>query len=356
MQKWGDSYWETYSPVVNMLSVRLILAIKKIHKLESKAIDFVLAFPKADLKEDISMNLPIGFQVDGQTKSDSDRHYVLKLNKNLYGLKQGSFNWYNKLKTSLVNRNFKPSDTDPCLYIDQGMIVLTYVDDCIIVGPFMQKIYALVKSKEVGPENFTLNDEGDIDKLLGIEINHLGEKRFKISQPFMIDIIISFLNIYTNEFGLRTNSKSTPVGKPLLHKDLSGKPRKENCNYQTSVGMLTYLQGNSRPKMSMAVHQTERFRNNPMLSYKRHLKHLGRYILHTKRDGIIYNLNTENGLKCYVDADLVGGWQQAESSEAENVMSRTSMVIMYEKCSIYWRSSLQKEIDLSTSKAEYIVL
>ena len=45
MRKWGDSYWETYSPVVNMLSVRLILEIKKIHKLESKAIGFVLAFP-----------------------------------------------------------------------------------------------------------------------------------------------------------------------------------------------------------------------------------------------------------------------------------------------------------------------
>ena len=48
------------------------------------------------------------------------------------------------------------------------MIVLTYVDDCIIVGPSMQKIDAFFKSMEVGPKNFTLNDEGDIDKLLGI--------------------------------------------------------------------------------------------------------------------------------------------------------------------------------------------
>ena len=53
MQKWGDTYWKTYSPIVNMLGVRLILAITEIHKQESKAIDFVLAFPQADLKEDI---------------------------------------------------------------------------------------------------------------------------------------------------------------------------------------------------------------------------------------------------------------------------------------------------------------
>ena len=52
-----------------MLSVRLILAIDKLHNLDSKAIDFVLAFPQADLQEDIWMYLPIGFQVDGHTEA-----------------------------------------------------------------------------------------------------------------------------------------------------------------------------------------------------------------------------------------------------------------------------------------------
>ena len=80
IKKWGHSYWEIYSSVVNMLSVRLILATTKIHKLESKAINFFLEFPQADLKEDIWMNLPISFQVDGQTEADYDCHYVLKLN------------------------------------------------------------------------------------------------------------------------------------------------------------------------------------------------------------------------------------------------------------------------------------
>ena len=50
MQQWGHIYWETYSPVVNMLSVRLILEISKLHNLDSKAIDFVLAFPQAYLE------------------------------------------------------------------------------------------------------------------------------------------------------------------------------------------------------------------------------------------------------------------------------------------------------------------
>ena len=64
MQEWGENYWETYSPVVNMLTVRLLLDLCNIHKLESKSIDFVLAFPQADLDVDIWMELPIGFVID----------------------------------------------------------------------------------------------------------------------------------------------------------------------------------------------------------------------------------------------------------------------------------------------------
>ena len=94
IQQWGDSYWETHSPVVNMLTVRLILAIANIHNIDSKAIDFVLAFPQAYLKENIWMKLQVGFQIDGQTEAESDKCYVLKLNKNLYRLKQESLNWY----------------------------------------------------------------------------------------------------------------------------------------------------------------------------------------------------------------------------------------------------------------------
>ena len=90
MQQRGDRYWVTYSPVVNMLSVRLILAISKLHNLDSKSIDFVLAFPKADLEEYIWMYLPIGFQVDGHTEASSKLSFLLKLNKKLYRLKQRS--------------------------------------------------------------------------------------------------------------------------------------------------------------------------------------------------------------------------------------------------------------------------
>ena len=47
----------------------------KINKIESKSVSFVLALLQADLKEDTWMQLPIGFQVEGQTETDSDCHF-----------------------------------------------------------------------------------------------------------------------------------------------------------------------------------------------------------------------------------------------------------------------------------------
>ena len=88
MQKWGVNYWETYAPVVNWISVRTLLAISIMQDLPTTAIDFVLAFPQATLSEHerIYMEIPYGFQTETEGK------YVLKLKKNLYGLKQAGLN------------------------------------------------------------------------------------------------------------------------------------------------------------------------------------------------------------------------------------------------------------------------
>ena len=69
-----------------MLTVHLLLALYNIHKLESKYIYFVLAFPKVDLDLDIWMELPIVFVIDEASYGES-RSYFLKLNKNINGPK-----------------------------------------------------------------------------------------------------------------------------------------------------------------------------------------------------------------------------------------------------------------------------
>ncbi len=82
-----------------MVTVRLILLLAWIYKLESKAINFVLAFPPAELDVDIWMYPPISFQVDTENEF---KCYILKLSKSLYGFKKASSNWFEKLKQGLT--------------------------------------------------------------------------------------------------------------------------------------------------------------------------------------------------------------------------------------------------------------
>ena len=63
MQEKGIDYWETYAPVVQWTSVRIMLTLAAIKNLHTKSINFVLAYPQADLDVDIFMELPQGFNV-----------------------------------------------------------------------------------------------------------------------------------------------------------------------------------------------------------------------------------------------------------------------------------------------------
>jgi hypothetical protein len=218
MQTWGQNYWETYAPVVNWASV------PKIHGLSSKSINFVLAFPQADLENPLYMELPASFDAPN---NEDWKFYVLKLNKSLYGLKQAGYNWFAKLSNGLQDRGFVQSSVDPCVFFGHKCIVLTYVDDCILVGDLQDRLNALVTSLHNGNKNFALQDKGSIDKYLGVDISQVDGTSFQLTQPFLIKRITQLLGIDKG----KTNKKLTPVGKPLLNKDLDGVPQKYEWDY-----------------------------------------------------------------------------------------------------------------------------
>jgi hypothetical protein len=90
-----------------------------------------------------------------------------------------------------------------------------------------------------------------IDKYLRVNIHQTDKNSFELSQPFLIELITSFLGIANG----KTNQRLTPVGKPFLKKDLLGVPRKYDWDYQGAIGMLTYLNGIVCPDIAMATHQ-----------------------------------------------------------------------------------------------------
>ena len=80
-QKEGLDYFDTYSLVTRISSIRMLIAIAVIHNLEIHQMDVKTAFLNGDLDEEIYMEQPEGFIVPGQEKK------VCRLIKSLYGLK-----------------------------------------------------------------------------------------------------------------------------------------------------------------------------------------------------------------------------------------------------------------------------
>ena len=78
----GVDYFDTYSPVTRITSIRLVIAFDALNNLVLHQMDVKTAFLNGELEEEIYMEQPDGFVVPG--KNDK----MCKLVKSLYGLKQ----------------------------------------------------------------------------------------------------------------------------------------------------------------------------------------------------------------------------------------------------------------------------
>ena len=71
--KEGIQYFDTYSLVVQWVTVRILMILSILENLHNRSIDFVLAFPQAELECDVFMVMPYRFNCGEIGK------YVLKL-------------------------------------------------------------------------------------------------------------------------------------------------------------------------------------------------------------------------------------------------------------------------------------
>lgn len=106
-QKEGVDFDEIFSPVVKMTSIRVILGMAASMDLEVEQLDVKTAFLHGDLEEEIYMEQPEGFEVEGK------EHMVCKLKKSLYGLKQAPRQWYKKFDSFMVGHGYKRTDAIP---------------------------------------------------------------------------------------------------------------------------------------------------------------------------------------------------------------------------------------------------
>ena len=99
-QKDGIDYKETFSPVSKKDSLRIIMALLAQYDLELHQMDVKIAFLKGDIEEEIYMDQPEGFSMNGKD------HMVCKLKKSIYGLKQACMQWYLKFNDTITSFGF----------------------------------------------------------------------------------------------------------------------------------------------------------------------------------------------------------------------------------------------------------
>jgi hypothetical protein len=188
----GVNYHETFAPVAKLTSVHTILAIATRNNWEIDVFNFHGAYLNGKLDEGKNVYI----EQPSKYETVDRRIFILKLNKVLYGLKQGGRKWYDTLCRTLMKLGLKRAETDYGIFythIGQDIILLAiHVDDCVLTGSnlallteFKQKISAIYKLTDMGP----------ISWLLGIKVTHDRKSRtLSLSQTSYIKSIIYHFN------------------------------------------------------------------------------------------------------------------------------------------------------------------
>ena len=138
----GVTYWDTFAPIINWTTLRIFLTLAMIKQWKARSVNFVLAYPQANLTKDIYMRIPKGFNVS------KPRNYLLKLKRNVYGLKDAGRTWHEHLKKGLLDRGFTQGQVDPCVFYKGTLILLIFVDDVICFCPTDKPIGDFIESMQ----------------------------------------------------------------------------------------------------------------------------------------------------------------------------------------------------------------
>ena len=111
----------------------------------------------------------------------------------------------------LEDRCFTKIDVDACVYLNTGIVLLVYVDDCIIFSSDKVNVTKFIESLRT---DFYLTYDVTIENYLGVKLVKYENGEITLSQTFLIKRIIQLLNFST------MNLLSNPFRKPLLFKDV----------------------------------------------------------------------------------------------------------------------------------------
>lgn len=334
-QKAGVDYQETFSPVIRHSTLRLLFALSVKLDMDITHLDVTTAFLNGYLKESIYMRLPEGFHVKNSNK-------VLKLRKAVYGLKQSSLAWYERVEETLCSLGFNKSKLEPCVFIKNHSdnlktIVGVYVDDFIIFSNNKPESDMLIKALS---QKFKIKNLGQVKQYLGMRINvNRNSNVITIDQEHYIEQLLEKFDMSD------CNTIDTPM-ECKLNVD-----RSNICDtklpYQKLIGSLMYLAVLTRPDIAFSVSYLSQFNNSYSHIHWNYAKRILKYLLKTKNYCLRYSREGAE-LEGFVDAD----W----ASDAIDRRSYTGFCFMKSGSAIAWESKKQRTVALSSCEAEYMAL
>lgn len=337
----GIDFQETFSPVARYEAIRFLLAHAALENWEIEAMNIKTAFLYGELDEEIYMEQPEGFVEKGQENK------VCRLRKAIYGLKQASRTWNEKLHKTLLELGFKRTRSDAGVYVyshaKAEMILIVYVDDLLPMGPSLSEIKRI---KKILAERFQMRDLGPATNFLGMRITRDRSKNLlEIDQQAYTEGILSRFNMH--------NSKPhrTPLPEGIhLEKGAEGYKAESTLrtNYQSMIGSLIYLMIGTRPDIAWAVTRLSQYMQEPTSLHIEAAKHIFRYLRRTADYKIRYQGAGQSGLIGYSDAD----WGE----NRDNRRSTTGFVFLMADGAVTWSSRMQKTVARSSTEAEYMAL
>jgi hypothetical protein len=293
-QKYGIDYEDTFSLVVKMSMIRIILCIAVSKKWCLRQLDVHNAFLHGVLEEDAFMKQPPGY-VDLNFP-----HHVCKLDKALYDLKQAPRAWYSKLSAKLVPHRFQVSKVDTSLFIYNKpgvtIFLLVYVDDIIVTSSSQAAVTALLDDLR---SHFALKDLGDLHYFLGIQVTRRSYGLCLSQEKYVVEVL--------QKAGMhKCKLVKTPLS--MAEKLVIGTGTtltNEATKYRSIVGGLQYLTL-TRPDISFPVNRVCQFLHTPTDFHMVAVKRIVRYVQGTFNIGLKFHSALSLKPSAFSDANWVG--------------------------------------------------
>ncbi|XP_071679967.1 uncharacterized protein [Lolium perenne] len=333
-QRYGIDYEDTFSPVVKIATVRLVLAIAVSRGWSLRQLDVKNAFLHGVLEEEVYMRQPPGYEDRGKM------NYVCKLDKALYGLKQAPRAWYSRLSSQLIHYGFVASKSDTSLFIfhkpNVSIYMLIYVDDIIVASSSSAATDALLK---VLSGQFALKDLGDLHYFLGIEVHKVDDGIVLNQTKYAQDVLarVGMTHCSGSPTPLSSSEKITAREGDLLGPE-------DSTNYRSMVGALQYLTL-TRPDISYAINKVCQYLHAPTTVHWTAAKRILRYVKHTLSMGITFMKSNSSLVSAFSDADWAGCPDDRRSTRGFAVIFGPNL--------ISWSAKKQATVSRSSTEAEY---